>query len=353
MGTLEDFSKFGRALVAGESPLFQNSETRERMFTATSCYGDSDIAKNCHGLWTSEYKVQTLGHAGNTAGCSTNLVFDPESGLGAVIMTNENGETAFNYGIPTLLFGRITDREGVKNAVITDNTDISGIYLSTRSIVKGAGKAISHMGGLFPWSRNDDGTYAMKLFGIPLWDMQLTQIANDMYIMSNNGMEIFLYGSKTPDGRKKLEMMSSDYVADPYAGLGTLAAFGFILFGIDCIIILLVKLIAMRIRKVRKAVGKYTTLDKCVLAQQCIYGVSGILFAILTLSAGAVPLAFTTFLGINMMVFCVFSLVNSGILCCNTLRTKYAKIRRFVWVVLCIAYPVFVIVFDLYNFWNL
>ncbi|MEE1102492.1 MAG: serine hydrolase domain-containing protein [Agathobacter sp.] len=82
--------------------------------------------------------VQVLGHGGNTGGCSSMLKFDPESGLGLVIMTNEPGETMFNYGIPNLIFGKITDRAEFKCVELQDENDISGIYLSKRTIDTGA-----------------------------------------------------------------------------------------------------------------------------------------------------------------------------------------------------------------------
>ena len=93
MSTLEDFSALGQALVAEDCPLFEKESTRDEMFKATSYYGDTDVSKNCHGLWTNEYKVETLGHSGNTAGCTANLEFDPVSGLGVAILTYEYCES--------------------------------------------------------------------------------------------------------------------------------------------------------------------------------------------------------------------------------------------------------------------
>ena len=98
MSTLEDISKFGLAFVAQDCPLFENDAAREEMFRATSFYGDTDIAKNCHGLWTNQYKVETPGHGGNSAGCTADLESDPVSGLGVAVLTSESGETCFQKG---------------------------------------------------------------------------------------------------------------------------------------------------------------------------------------------------------------------------------------------------------------
>ena len=59
IGTVGDLSAFGQALVSEECPLFESSDTRDIMLHGTSFYGSSDLAENCHGLWTSENKVQT------------------------------------------------------------------------------------------------------------------------------------------------------------------------------------------------------------------------------------------------------------------------------------------------------
>lgn len=151
VGTLDDFARFGMAFVSETCPLFEDNSTRDEMFKPTSFYGNSKIAKNCHGLWTDECKVQVLGHGGNTGGCSSMLKFDPESGLGLVIMTNEPGETMFNYGIPNLIFGKITDRAEFKGVELQDENDIGGIYLSKRTIDTGAACFQKYIGGLFPW----------------------------------------------------------------------------------------------------------------------------------------------------------------------------------------------------------
>ena len=164
-GTLEDFAAFGKALVAKDCPLFESSATRDKMFSPVTFYGDSGIARNCHGFWTSEYGVQTLGHGGNTGGCTANIEFDPISSLGIVVMTNEPGETSFCFGLPGLLFGDILSREEYRDAPVPGRRDLCGIWQMNRTITCGAYRAGSYMGGTIPWNSNGDGTYSMKLLG--------------------------------------------------------------------------------------------------------------------------------------------------------------------------------------------
>jgi len=342
-GTLEDFSAFAQAFVMEDCPLFENNGTREEMFTATSYYGDSDIIKNAHGLWTSEYKIQTLGHGGNTGGCSSNLVFDPESGIGVVVMTNECGETTFNYGIPSLIFGDVTEREEFQNTAVSQNTDISGTYFPKRAIVSGAAKAGSYTGGLMPWSKNKYGTYSMKLFGFQVGDAELIPLAEHQYVMKDNGRNMFMYIDNN-----KLEMMSTDYVKNSVRTAGIAAVYGFIFLGICCLAAILIKLFAKR---------KYTSADKQILGQQGVYAVSSIILVLFIMIIGAGSPAFTSFSGIMALITGLVSLANGGILCYNTIKADDmktgTKIKQFIWSGLGIAYFIFIIMFQLYNFWNL
>ena len=148
----------GQAFVSEECPLFEKNSTRTEMCKATSFFSGTDTKKNCHGLWVGHHKVETLGHGGNTGGCTANLEFDPVSGLGVAVLTNECGETAFCNGIPVLLYGHYTDRAEYRNAS-GSQPDISGVYYCKRAICEGAASAGQYMGGVFPLSRNDDGSF--------------------------------------------------------------------------------------------------------------------------------------------------------------------------------------------------
>ena len=109
-GTLDDFLKFAKALVpnSGEhKKLFKSKETLNEMLSPTLKYPDTDIDYINYGLWSHEYAVQALGHGGNTRMYSSYLLFDPYTGVGLVIMTNQGSEITYNYGIPPMIFGKI------------------------------------------------------------------------------------------------------------------------------------------------------------------------------------------------------------------------------------------------------
>ena len=351
VSTLADFSTLGQALVAEDCPLFENSGTRDEMFTATSYYGDTDVAKNCHGLWTNEYKVETLGHSGNTAGCTANLEFDSVSGLGVAILTNECGETAFCNGIPVLLYGHYTDREDYKN-YDGKSEDISGVYYSKRSMCEGPASGMQYMDSVFPLSSNDDGTYSIKLFGITFNDtVKFIPVGANQYIYASNGMEMFVY---VKDGI--FEMGYMDYVRSSTGAVPTVVNYGFIVFGLICLLTLLIKLIALIIRKVRKHDKKYSKAEKLILLQQIIYAVSGIIYALFTLVMINTPTqAFVTISCILASILAVISLANSGMLCLTTVKSDVktlTKIKQHTWVALCLAYFIFIIGMQMYCFWK-
>ncbi len=113
-GTIGDLLRFAQAITPNEKtpcPLFEKQETLAQLYTPTSFYGSSDVANNRHGFFASRYGVETIGHGGNTFGCSTMLQFDPIAGIGMVVMTNQAHEQVYTYDMYELVFGKFTDSE--------------------------------------------------------------------------------------------------------------------------------------------------------------------------------------------------------------------------------------------------
>ena len=104
-GTLSDLQKFAQALLSRKT-LFARSETWDKLYTGTSYYPGTDIVRNAHGFWASEFAVTVLGHGGNTNGFSSFLLLDLKNGIGQVIMTNQGLEEIYNDGMPELIFGK-------------------------------------------------------------------------------------------------------------------------------------------------------------------------------------------------------------------------------------------------------
>lgn len=105
--TLADFEAFAMALLDRESPLFADPATHDVFVSPSDYFGDTDIPLNHHGMWAEAYySVHVIGHGGNTMGCSAKLLLDLKNGVGMVVMTNQSGESVFNYDMTELVFGK-------------------------------------------------------------------------------------------------------------------------------------------------------------------------------------------------------------------------------------------------------
>ena len=224
-----DLVKFVKAFVPsdGKSPLFQKKEILNQMFSATSYYGENDtdkdgselIPKNCHGLWTFFCGETLLGHGGNTNGCTANVLFNPQNGKGIVVLVNEVGETAFCYGLPSVVFGSYSENPLFKPATTNtanikvpsnDTPNLTGFYTMTRLIIKGFLSIFQYTYFLPVLGKNGNGD-----FKLPLGE-NIKHLYGKNYIMDNgNGFAVFMYLSKNQKGHQVLEMESTDYIKDP------------------------------------------------------------------------------------------------------------------------------------------
>lgn len=137
--TLEDFEIFGKALLDKNSPLFKETKTWETFFTPTAYLGDSNIPSNYHGLWVLAYGVETIGHGGNTAGCSSYLLLDLKNEIGVVVMTNQSNEVIYNNEMMELIFGKFSEQDYLG----TNRNVPEGIYRPARTVRRGPFKILS------------------------------------------------------------------------------------------------------------------------------------------------------------------------------------------------------------------
>ena len=210
-GTMDDLIKFVKAFTIKDqiSPFFKDENTLKTMLSASSYYGNPNsmtgLERNFHGLWSMEYATQVKGHAGNTSGCSANLLFDDKTGLAVLVMANEMGESAFCYGIPGLIFGQYPSKTNGTGSI---DKDIHGIYQNKRTIQKGFLKFGSYTGNLFPISKTEvEGTYKLSI-----GDGTLAMVDDDTYLYDNkNGMQFIQYLYKNEKGEVYLQQFTSDY----------------------------------------------------------------------------------------------------------------------------------------------
>lgn len=137
--TLSDFATFAQALLDPASPLFEQARTWQTLFTPTNTLGEADMPVNMHGFWVVPYGVLTVGHGGNTAGCSSYMLLAPGEGVGAVVMTNQSAETVYNMDMMTLIFGDYSAEQ-----VFTETRQTpEGLYRIARTMREGPFKPIS------------------------------------------------------------------------------------------------------------------------------------------------------------------------------------------------------------------
>lgn len=136
--TLDDFERFAAALLREDSVLLERAETWEELFSPSAYFGETDIPLNCHGFWMVPFGVQTVGHGGNTAGCSSYLLLDRENQIGVVVMTNQSGEKIYNRDMMELVFG------AYERSKYTDDNEIPpGGFRTARTVRKGPFKIMS------------------------------------------------------------------------------------------------------------------------------------------------------------------------------------------------------------------
>ncbi|WP_050739808.1 serine hydrolase domain-containing protein [Acetobacterium bakii] len=316
-GTLGDFQTFAKAFVSGDGqcPFFKEKDTIKRMLKATSFYGGSELKRNAHGLWTLQYGVDIMGHSGNTAGCTASLFFDPVCGVGVVVMTNELGETAFNYGLLSLIFGAYENKE----AVIKNSPDQSGIYTSMRTFNKGFTRVYKYMGSLLPLSKTEDSTVFKPAIG----QGTLTQVTDQMYWMDNeNGWEYLMYRTEGDDGSIRFEMMSQDIEKENSIAFGRkimllfLMLFSWLAAGVF-LIVLLSRWIIFKTQK-RSGLGAWNkrlnVIKIVMLSAILIEGVLIYYLVLLPLDGGSVTLNATAWKCVLLGILSILPIANLGIM---------------------------------------
>lgn len=132
ISTLEDFMKFGQGLLDTSGPLFEDPATYEEFFSPSAYCGETDVPSWCHGFWTLYGRPSLVYHAGNTKGCSAALFLDLNTGTGIAVMTNQQGESIFNYGLPQQVF--LGERDP---SIVEPDNIYSGFVDTSRNIWTG------------------------------------------------------------------------------------------------------------------------------------------------------------------------------------------------------------------------
>lgn len=244
-GTISDFVKFASAFTLkneNSNPIFRYPDTLNEMLSPSSYFADGETARNSHGFWNDEYSVSVLWHNGGTIGSSSWFAFDPISGTGVVIMTNQSHESIYNCGILSKVFGQYNYK------ITANNSDISGMYLASRTCYTGFAKLYSllTMMQVVPDKENS--------YIVPGASQTIKSIGERTYLIDMGGLKQFLLVQTTNDqGKKVLQMHSTDYIEiNGYGIIAKLVLMGlFVISAIYSIISLIINLIWL-FRKKRK-----------------------------------------------------------------------------------------------------
>ncbi len=139
-GTVSDFATYAQALLKREpGVLFEKESTWDTLFTPTATLLGTDIPRVWHGFLNggngnAGFAVETIGHGGNSRGCSTNLVISLDEGIGAVVMTNQRYEGIYCYQmLAEVLFGSFTDSPYCD----LDKPVVGSFFRETQTVLQG------------------------------------------------------------------------------------------------------------------------------------------------------------------------------------------------------------------------
>ncbi|MBR4200594.1 MAG: beta-lactamase family protein [Oscillospiraceae bacterium] len=137
VGTIGDLAKYAQSLVDDSAPLFASPETQEILFSPSSFVAQSDIPSFYHGFAKIDFAVPVFGHDGGTLGCTAQMLFDRESKIGFVALTNQRGGMPPQWEDYALeLFGEASLSD-VGDLSSHRQKQISGYYLPNRSFQNG------------------------------------------------------------------------------------------------------------------------------------------------------------------------------------------------------------------------
>lgn len=228
--TLSDFCTYAQALADPHSALFQKEATYQEMISPSAYLGDTDIAVNAHGFWLCQFADGVIGHNGNTSTCSSQMQWDVDSGVGMVVLTNQQGERHFTLDMTYAIMGKTTvsHHEGVNATVLGSNAIMHG---------------------------------PMKLYSL----VGMEQVTEDMF-------EHFVCARQTNDKVDKIAMQGMDYLilSDADAAGMIIPVILWITAAIFAFIALWIKLIRLIIRSRHKTdrtipLGKWSAVSSVLI----------------------------------------------------------------------------------------
>lgn len=138
-GTAEDLARFAMTLLPDEnssSQLFNNVETLPTMLEQTFKMGPEQRGF-AHGFIEQEGEPRALGHGGNTAYFSSQMMIVPEERFGVIVLTNAANEMNLTSGLIEALIGSQLEIEPEPQNTLPETQQVEGTYISARRMHTG------------------------------------------------------------------------------------------------------------------------------------------------------------------------------------------------------------------------
>ena len=299
-GTISDFRKFGQGLLVDEEgliPLFQYPETVSKFHQATLYFSDGVTGRNYHGFLSEPWlEGHVIGHGGNTAGMSAQLVIDIENNWGAVIMTNQAGEVVYCRQMLGEIFGRrdLTQFDNSANV-----GTVSGLYRSTRTFQRG----IFRLGGLMG---------VMPIIGEEINEgAPIVEVAPGVYFMGEHAFLIFATANE--EGRvESLSMIFMSFVRSSWAGfIFELIILVFFIIAGFYGLIGLIKILVKKLRKKEQVLVKIRAVVHVASLLALVNTVLMLLIATITMGISRATVMIHGILFILFALMILFSIATS------------------------------------------
>ncbi len=186
-GTAKDLAKYAIALmpIGSQSLIFKDRNTLDDMLTQS--YSPNEyMLSNAHGFWEYAGSVRGLGHGGNTATMSANLIIVPEERFGVIVLTNASGEMAITYGLMKLLLGTSETQNEVSKADLPSSREIEGMYISARQSITTYTELLGYTMPINVTAIGEN-EILINVYGL---EGRYTQIQPYLYQLSSNGNPI-------------------------------------------------------------------------------------------------------------------------------------------------------------------
>ena len=335
-GTIGDLTKYAQALVDDDHPLFEKAETQEKLFSGSAFYGKSDIPSCSYGFWPNDYAVRVYGHDGGTRSGVANMMFDPDSKVGIVMLTTASDRNVLTSYIPEYVFGYYSG----DNLSVTNETkvDFKGEYTPSRSPLKGIASFYSFLSSVD----------LEKIDGI-------TDIGNDVYkysyIEDYTDRVTILGRSRYSDGTEGIRAGAVEYIPTKMYVPKICLLTAFFLIGISAIFVLLAR------RKLIKAkmIGSYKGNQILTCAQVAkVASIFAIVLLLAFIEYGPTKAVGITVGVTQMICFALCALAGcAGIVFFVKRKTsKFGKICYIFSITGNVITASAILVFEMYKFWG-